>query len=285
MTVFGVLCLLAIAGADAASFGTGATAGAASSSSSFDGVNGQSQGVNYGSTNGYTGTSTYGSNYPYTPFITQQYSTQSYPNSNYPNNFQSQSVQYPNQFQNPFQNQFQNQFQNPNQFQQAQFQNQFQQQQQQFPFAPFAPIQFAPFFPAPFTPPEYQQAFAQFQNSLQQQIASLYNQQQEAWNQWQNGGGNSNSVPYYAPNYAAATASYGNNGIHQTASIYPSNPNSPNIDNRFGASGPNDGSGFFGVSTSSFSSSSDVNGVKTNRKGAITSVNDNGKITTYKVGS
>lgn len=61
--------------------------------------------------------------------------------------------------------------------------------------------------------------------------------------------------------------------------------NSPNIETRFGASGPNDGSGFFGVSTSSFSSSSDVNGVKMNRKGAITSVNDNGKVTTYKVGS
>lgn len=53
---------------------------------------------------------------------------------------------------------------------------------------------------------------------------SLYNQQQEVWNQWQNGGGDINSVPYYAPNYAAATATYGNNGIHQTASIYPPNP-------------------------------------------------------------
>lgn len=52
----------------------------------------------------------------------------------------------------------------------------------------------------------------------------MYNQQQQAWNQWQNGGGGINSVPYYAPNYAAATATYGNNGIHQTASIYPSNP-------------------------------------------------------------
>jgi len=120
---------------------------------------------------------------------------------------------------------------------------------------------------------------------LQQQIASLYNQQQEVWNQWQNGGGGVNSVPYYAPNYAAASGSYGPNGIHQTASIYPSNPDSPNVDNRFSASEPNDGNGFFGVSTASFSASSDVNGVKTNRKGAITSVNDNGKITTYKVGS
>jgi len=272
--LFAVVCLFALAGADAASFGSGAAAGAASSSSSFGGTTGQGQGVNYGTTNGYTGTATYGPDYPYKPFTTQQYSTQFYPNSNYPNNvnYQAQTNQYPNQFQNPYQ------------FQNQQF-NQFQQQQQQFPFVPYSPIQFAPFFPAPFTPTGYQQAFAQFQNSLQQQIASLYNQQQQVWNQWQNGGGGVNSVPYYAPNYAAASASYGNNGVHQTASIYPSNANSPNIDNRFGASGPNDGSGYFGVSTSSFSSSSDVNGVKMNRKGAITSVNDNGKVTTYKVGS
>lgn len=41
--------------------------------------------------------------------------------------------------------------------------------------------------------------------------------------------------------------------------------------------------GFVGLSTSSFSSSSDINGVKSSRKGAITSINDNGKITTYRL--
>lgn len=53
---------------------------------------------------------------------------------------------------------------------------------------------------------------------------SLYNQQQAVWNQWQNGGGDANSVPYYAPNYASSSGSYGPDGIHQTASIYPPNP-------------------------------------------------------------
>ncbi|KAJ6646958.1 hypothetical protein Bhyg_02175 [Pseudolycoriella hygida] len=277
--IFGAFCLLVLGSADAASFGGGAS----SSTSSFAGTS--AQGVNYGTTSGHTGSGIYSPGYPYTPVSTQQYSTQFYPNTNVPNNvnYQTQNSQYPNQFQDPnnyqnhfsYQTQFQNQFQRPQQYQ----------QQQQFSFVPFQPVQFAPFFPAPFTPPQYQQAFAQFQNNLQQQIASLYNQQQEVWNQYQNGGGGGNSVPYYAPNYAAATATYSDDGIHQTASINPPNPNSPNIDNRFGASGPSDGNGFFGVSTSSFSSSSDVNGVKTNRKGAITSVNDNGKVTTYKVSS
>lgn len=61
---------------------------------------------------------------------------------------------------------------------------------------------------------------------------------------------------------------------------------SPNVDTRFESSGTEGGSpGFVGVQTASFSTSSDINGVKTNRKGAITSVNENGKVTTYKVES
>lgn len=50
-----------------------------------------------------------------------------------------------------------------------------------------------------------------------------------------------------------------------------------------GAMGSNPG--FVGIQTASFSTSSDINGVQTSRKGAITSVNDNGKVTTYKVES
>lgn len=66
--------------------------------------------------------------------------------------------------------------------------------------------------------------------------------------------------------------------------------NKPNVDSRFGAD-DNTGNtgnaipsnGYFGVSSSSFSSSSDVNGVKKHKEGAVTTVNDNGKVTTYQV--
>lgn len=58
------------------------------------------------------------------------------------------------------------------------------------------------------------------------------------------------------------------------------------MDTRFGASDSNAGnqpSGYFGIQTSSFSSSSDVNGVKKHKEGASTTVNDNGKVSTYNV--
>lgn len=139
----------------------GSIGSGAASSSSFGGSNGQGNGVNYGTSAGYTGAATYSPEFPYTPITTQQYSTQFYPNTNNAN-YQPQNIPYPNQFQNPYQ--FQNQLQ-------SQLQNQFHRQQQQFPFVPFPSIPFAPFFPTPFAPTGYQQAFAQFQNSLQQQIA------------------------------------------------------------------------------------------------------------------
>lgn len=113
-------------------------------------------------------------------------------------------------------------------------------------------------------------------------------------------------------NYAYATGAYGPNGIHQTAGVNPPNKvkevpknetllnrvqftkisflffrfpkNKPNIDTRFAADDANPG-GFFGVSTSSFSSSSNVNGQEQHKEGAITSVNDNGKVTTYQAGN
>lgn len=63
----------------------------------------------------------------------------------------------------------------------------------------------------------------------------------------------------------------------------------PNVDSRFGpdeTNAPADGKpGYVGISTSSFSSSSDVDGKKTHKEGAFTTVNDNGKVTTYKVSS
>ncbi|XP_037708938.1 loricrin isoform X1 [Drosophila subpulchrella] len=102
----------------------------------------------------------------------------------------------------------------------------------------------------------------------------------------------------YAPSYASASGSIGPNGYHQTAFINPPNPASPNIVNRFGGgsgggssySGSSSsgggsgggGGGYKGVSVSSFSHS---NGDGTSRRGAQTTVNDNGKVTTYSVHS
>jgi len=91
------------------------------------------------------------------------------------------------------------------------------------------------------------------------------------------------NVNRYAPGYAAASASTGPGGYYQSASIHPSSGITPNIVNRFSTgSGPG---GYKGVSVSSFSSSSDINGKRTGVRGAQTTVNDNGKITTYSVHS
>ncbi|XP_058166639.1 uncharacterized protein LOC131281330 [Anopheles ziemanni] len=88
-----------------------------------------------------------------------------------------------------------------------------------------------------------------------------------------------------APNVASSSASFGPGGFHQTASIYPNNPAVPNVDTRFGGSEEttfqSGKPGFVGVS--SFSSSSNING-QTHRE-AVTSVNNNGKVTTHRVHS
>ncbi|XP_022229932.1 loricrin isoform X1 [Drosophila obscura] len=90
----------------------------------------------------------------------------------------------------------------------------------------------------------------------------------------------------YAPSYAAASGSIGPNGYRQTAYISPANPASPNIVNRFGggssSGGGGGGGGYKGVSVSSYSHS---NGDGTSRRGAQTTVNDNGKVTSYSTHS
>ena len=58
--------------------------------------------------------------------------------------------------------------------------------------------------------------------------------------------------------------------------------NNPNINTRFGAT-PQGGTGFYGVSTSSQSVSSNLNGRPSSYHEARTTVNDNGKVTTYTV--
>ncbi|XP_017472736.1 PREDICTED: uncharacterized protein LOC108363779 isoform X1 [Rhagoletis zephyria] len=116
-------------------------------------------------------------------------------------------------------------------------------------------------------------------NRIQQQIA----QQQAHFNNLNIGGSRYDTANRYAPNHAIAAASIGPGGSYHTAHIGPENPDVPNISNRFG--GPSSPGGFKGVSVSSFSSSSDINGKKMSQRGAQTTINDNGKITTYRVQS
>ncbi|CAG9759967.1 unnamed protein product [Ceutorhynchus assimilis] len=83
---------------------------------------------------------------------------------------------------------------------------------------------------------------------------------------------------------AYASGSIGPNGGHQSAAVYPENPGSPNINTRFGgADSPQQGNngGFKSVFTSSKSISSNINGKPQNFREASTTINDNGKITTY----
>ncbi|XP_017857835.1 PREDICTED: uncharacterized protein LOC108610320 isoform X4 [Drosophila arizonae] len=117
------------------------------------------------------------------------------------------------------------------------------------------------------------------QHRIQQQIAAqqAYHDNLVRQNSYR-GGSNSHR---YAPSYALASGTIGANGHRQTAYISPANPASPNIVNRFGGSSSG-GGGYKGVSVSSYSSS---NGDGTSRRGAQTTVNDNGKVTSYSVHS
>nr|AXY94639.1 seroin transcript 2C [Acanthobrahmaea europaea] len=87
--------------------------------------------------------------------------------------------------------------------------------------------------------------------------------------------------------YAGAFARPGYS--RQIAAINPNNPNMPNVDqeNRYSESksGKNPGSNYMSVSSSSYSTSSDTNGQLKSSRGAETIVDDNGRITRYKVQS
>ncbi|KAH8281532.1 hypothetical protein KR054_001244 [Drosophila jambulina] len=135
---------------------------------------------------------------------------------------------------------------------------------------------------------------------IQQQIAAqqAYHDNLIRQNRYRGGssGGSSYNSHRYAPSYAVASGSIGPNGHRQTAYINPANPASPNIVNRFGggsgggssysssssSGGGGGGGGYKGVSVSSYSHS---NGDGTSRRGAQTTVNDNGKVTSYSVHS
>ncbi|KAJ8736555.1 hypothetical protein PYW08_007211 [Mythimna loreyi] len=88
-------------------------------------------------------------------------------------------------------------------------------------------------------------------------------------------------------NSAFASAVAGPGYQHHVASINPGNPRVPNVDETINHysdySAP--GNGFYSVSSKSFSSSSNLNGKEVSNRGAETVVNDNGKITQYKVHS
>ncbi|XP_033150720.1 uncharacterized protein LOC108608321 isoform X2 [Drosophila busckii] len=122
------------------------------------------------------------------------------------------------------------------------------------------------------------------QHRIQQQIAAqnAYHHNQVRQQSAHRGGAYNSHR--YAPSYAAAAGSIGPNGHRQTAYINPVNPATPNIVNRFGGSTSSGGGGggYKGVSVSSFSSS---NGDGTSRRGAQTTINDNGKVTSYSVHS
>uniref|UniRef100_A0A6M2DZG4 Putative conserved secreted protein n=1 Tax=Xenopsylla cheopis TaxID=163159 RepID=A0A6M2DZG4_XENCH len=85
------------------------------------------------------------------------------------------------------------------------------------------------------------------------------------------------------PVSALAAASIGPSGGFQSVQLSPPNPNSPNVLNRFGSEGGTQPGGAYSVFTSSVSGSRDINGKKTSFRKAQTTINDNGKISTYSV--
>uniref|UniRef100_A0A1E1WPE6 Uncharacterized protein n=1 Tax=Pectinophora gossypiella TaxID=13191 RepID=A0A1E1WPE6_PECGO len=185
-------------------------------------------------------------------------------------------------------------------------------------FPTFAPVPFADFSDVNTFFPEY---FRNFENLLQEAFAKNAEQQQLALNAARKaydltsnqagffpnfgfdsrfGGvpnfgfagqdfgmpGFENRFGNFGPNSAFAAGAVGPGFRHQMAAINPPNPNMPNVDvtqYSDAATAPRDGNGFYSVSSSSYSSSSNVNGKQENRQGGETIVNDNGKVTKYKV--
>ncbi|XP_061708485.1 uncharacterized protein LOC133518798 isoform X1 [Cydia pomonella] len=90
----------------------------------------------------------------------------------------------------------------------------------------------------------------------------------------------------YGPNSAYASGSVMPGYSHQVAAVNPGNPNQPNVDikNRFGEDGKG-GNGYMSVSSSSYATSSNVNGQEQAHRGAETVVNNNGVVHRYKVES
>ncbi|CAD0194635.1 unnamed protein product [Chrysodeixis includens] len=94
-----------------------------------------------------------------------------------------------------------------------------------------------------------------------------------------------NPIPGFPANAAFASAAAGPGFNHHVASIFPGNPNNPNINkiNHYADPATPNRGGFVSVSSNSFASSQNIDGKESTLREAETFVNDNGKITHYKI--
>ncbi|XP_063548836.1 uncharacterized protein LOC134756002 isoform X5 [Cydia strobilella] len=99
--------------------------------------------------------------------------------------------------------------------------------------------------------------------------------------------GPQNNGPIGGPNSAYASGSAMPGYSHQVAAINPGNPSQPNVDikNRFAEDGNGGNGGYMSVSSSSYATSSNVNGQEQGHRRAETVVNNNGVVHRYKVES
>lgn len=102
--------------------------------------------------------------------------------------------------------------------------------------------------------------------------------------------GNFGDFPFMSmagQNSAFASGVAGPGFSHQIAALNPENPAMKNVNvvNRFSDATKGGNGGYYSVSSSSYSSSSDINGRRKAHRGAETVVNNNGEVTQYKVES
>ncbi|XP_047984584.1 uncharacterized protein LOC125225091 isoform X3 [Leguminivora glycinivorella] len=144
----------------------------------------------------------------------------------------------------------------------------------------FNPVPFGPDFDDFF--PEY---FRNFENILQE---FPFN---GGWGNYGMPNFGAQNFGAYGHNSAYASGSAMPGFSHQVVAINPANPGQPNVDikNRFGEEGTGTGTGgnggYMSVSSSSYATSSNVNGQEKNHRGAETVVNNNGVVHRYKVES
>ncbi|XP_072946041.1 uncharacterized protein [Epargyreus clarus] len=93
-------------------------------------------------------------------------------------------------------------------------------------------------------------------------------------------------MPYgMSDNSAYAGAAAGPGYSQHRAFINPQNPQNPNVDVTKTYSDPGRNGGYYSVSSTSYASSSNVDGQVKSHRGAETKVNNNGEVTHYKVQS
>ncbi|XP_026319725.1 uncharacterized protein LOC113230149 isoform X2 [Hyposmocoma kahamanoa] len=86
------------------------------------------------------------------------------------------------------------------------------------------------------------------------------------------------------PNSAFASAMAGPGYKSHKIALNPANPRKPNVDvTRMSDAGRNGGRQFYSVSSSSYSSSANLNGQQVNDRGGETIINDNGVISRYSL--